>query len=68
MEVRLIKTCQGFQKVVILDGALVQVYDREARSLLLKRELDELNEIVKQVYLSDLPQRAIERTWQERPQ
>ncbi len=23
MEVRLIKTCQGFQKVVILDGALV---------------------------------------------
>jgi hypothetical protein len=68
MEVRLIKTCQGFQKVLFLDGALAQVYDREARSFLLKSELDELNEIVKQVSLADLPQRAIERTWQERPQ
>jgi len=64
MEVRVLKTCQGFQTVRFLDGALLavdvgMVEVCEARKLQAETELREaLDEVIKQAFLSDLPART----------
>jgi hypothetical protein len=72
MEVRTIKTCHGFQTLRFLDGALAPVDGLsmvalcEARKLRAEKEMYEaLDEIIKQAFLSDLPQRKLEAHWLE---